>query len=552
MSVRLKIILIVLPLLIITLVLSSVASSLSARNGITRVAVELLAFKAQDMKSYLENQWNLLVENQLDRQSEYILTVQRGALTYAHSLISSDTELLFALDRNDQMVLTTRDISLTGKERQELADLRVEQTEGWVELSIAGAQRVGHAFNFEPFGWFFLVTEERRTFFREVTQITTQNAVILAAAGAVSVLLLLLFSGYLTGPITRMVSAMQEIIHHHNFSERVRVEYKDEIGTLAHTFNITITELEKAYNQIKNFAFKAVLAKKHEQEIRSIFQKYVPAEVIDRFFKNPESLLIGEDRVLAVLFADIRGFATIAEMMRADRMVQSLNNYFSLMVDTIMNRNGIVDKYIGDAIMAFFGAPVQHTDDALQAVLTALEMQEALVEFNGRQATDGKPEFRIGIGINYGVVTVGNIGSDKKMDYTVIGDMVNLASRLESLTKIYKQDVIISESVYREVHRTLPCRLIDKVVVLGRNKFQRIFTVKKELNEEQKRAWRHHHEGLKRYYHRQFDEAAKHFRQASKLVPGDVVSAVYFDRCRSYLKKPPPATWNGVHVLTEK
>jgi class 3 adenylate cyclase/HAMP domain-containing protein len=462
-SVRLKIILIVLPLLIITLVLSSIASSLSARNGITRVAVELLAFKAQDMKGYLENQWNLLVENQLDRQREYILTVQRGALTYAHSLISSETELLFALDRNDQMVLRTRDTPLTDQERQELTDLRGKQTEGWVELSIAGAQRVGHAFTFEPFGWFFLVTEERRTFFREVTEITTQNAIILAAASAVSVLLLLLFSGYLTGPITRMVAAMQGIIHHHNFSERVRVEYKDEIGTLAHTFNITITELEKAYNQIKNFAFKAVLAKKHEQEIRSIFQKYVPAEVIDRFFKNPESLLIGEDRVLAVLFSDIRGFATIAELMRADQMVQSLNNYFSLMVDTIMDRGGIVDKYIGDAIMAFFGAPVQHSDDALQAVLTALEMQEALVEFNGRQAADGKPEFRIGIGINYGVVTVGNIGSDKKMDYTVIGDMVNLASRLESLTKIYKQDVIISESVYREVHRALPCRLIDKV-----------------------------------------------------------------------------------------
>lgn len=552
MSVRLKIILIVLPLLIITLVLSSIASSLSARNGITRVAVELLAFKAQDMKGYLENQWNLLVENQLDRQSEYILTVQRGALTYAHSLISSETELLFALDRNDQMVLRTRDTPLTDQERQELTDLRGEQTEGWVELSIAGAQRVGHAFTFEPFGWFFLVTEERRTFFREVTEITTQNAIILAAASAVSVLLLLLFSGYLTGPITRMVAAMQEIIHHHNFSERVRVEYKDEIGTLAHTFNITITELEKTYNQIKNLAFKAVVAKKHEQEIRNIFQKYVPTEVIDRFFKNPESLLIGEDRILAVLFSDIRGFTSITELMQADQMVQSLNSYFSLMVDKIMDRGGIVDKYIGDAIMAFFGAPVQHTDDALRAVLTALEMQEILVDFNRQQAADGKPEFRIGIGINYGMVTVGNIGSEKKMDYTVIGDMVNIASRLENLTKIYKQDVIISESVYREVHLALPCRLIDKVVVLGKSQFQRIFMVKKELEEQEKRAWRYHHEGLKRYYRRQFEEATKYFRQASKLMPGDVVPAMYFDRCRSYLKQPPPAKWNGVHVLTEK
>jgi len=162
-------------------------------------------------------------------------------------------------------------------------------------------------------------------------------------AVAVSVLLLLLFSGYLTGPITRMVTAMQEIIHHHNFSERVRVEYKDEIGTLAHTFNVTINELENSYIQIKNFALEAVLA---------------------------------------VLFSDIRGFTTLTELMRADQMVQSLNSYFSPMVDKILDRNGIVDKYIGDAIMAFFGAPVQHTDDAFQAVLTALEMQEALVEFN--------------------------------------------------------------------------------------------------------------------------------------------------------------------------
>jgi hypothetical protein len=207
---------------------------------------------------------------------------------------------------------------------------------------------------------------------------------------------------------------------------------------------------------------------------------------------------------------------------------------------------------MGDAIMAFFGAPVQHTDDALQAVLAGLDMQEALVEFNSEQRKIGKPEFRIGIGINYGMVTVGNIGSEKKMDYTVIGDMVNLASRLEKLTKIYKQDVIISESVYREISKALPCRLIDKVLVLGKSQAQRIFTVKKQLDEEEHRAWQYHHRGLKLYSQRQFAEATKYFRQASNLIPGDVVSAMYFDRSKSYMKSPPPADWSGVHVLTEK
>jgi len=551
-SVRLKIILIVLPLLIVTLVLSSIASSLSARNGITRVAVELLAFKAQDMQSYLENQWNLLVENDLEEQNVYIQAAQRAALSYARSLLSSDTEIILALDSGNRLVLTTSGDALEDQDRQVLTSLQSQAKQGWVELSLTGAPRVGYGIAFEPFGWYCLVTEEKQTFFREVTEITTQDAIILAAASAVSVLLLLLFSGYLTGPITRMVGTMQEIIQNHDLSERVRVEYRDELGTLAHTFNLTIDELEKAYNQIKRYALGAAVAQKKEHKVRTMFQKYVPKEVIDRFFKNPESLLIGEDRVLAILFSDIRGFTTITEQMRADQMVASLNSYFSLMVDKILERDGIVDKYMGDAIMAFFGAPVQHTDDALQAVLTGLEMQEALGWYNTEQRRLGKPEFRIGIGINYGLVTVGNIGSEKKMDYTVIGDMVNLASRLENLTKIYKQDLIISESVYREVSKALPCRLIDKVLVLGKTQAQRIFTVKKQLSEQENRAWQYHHKGLKLYYQRAFTEAAKYFQQVNKLSPGDVVAAMYFDRCKSHLKSPPPPDWNGVHVLTEK
>ncbi|GAB1458041.1 hypothetical protein MASR2M48_33490 [Spirochaetota bacterium] len=202
-----------------------------------------------------------------------------------------------------------------------------------------------------------------------------------------------------------------------------------------------LDELQKAYDQIKKYAFETVLAQKKEEKIRHIFQKFVPQELIDRFFQNPEAMLVGENRELAVLFSDIRSFTSISETMKPDDLVNSLNHYFSSMVDIIMSHNGVIDKYIGDAIMAFFGAPVRRDDDAISSIKAALDMIEALDHFNEQQRGLGKPEFKIGIGINYGIVTVGNIGCDKKMDYTVIGDMVNLASRLEGLYKRFASNL---------------------------------------------------------------------------------------------------------------
>ena len=421
-----------------------------------------------------------------------------------------------------------------------------------VSPDLGGKPRVARGFYFEPFDWYFLLTEEKSVFYGDVDRIARQTVYILAGAALLAVAMLLVFANVLTRPIGRVVGAMNGIISSSDLSARVAVEYQDETGRLAHTFNIMIGELERAYKQIKRYAFDAVLAQKKEQRIRHIFQKYVPKDLIDKFFAAPESMLVGDNRVLAVLFSDIRSFTTISEAMAPDELVNSLNRYFSGQVDIIMNRNGIVDKYIGDAIMAFWGAPVQHDDDALQSVLAGLEMMDAVTVFNAGQAALGKPEFRIGIGINYGVVTVGNIGCDRKMDYTVIGDMVNLASRMEGLTKIYRVGLLISETIHAEVDGRIPTRLLDTVAVKGKTRGVRIHTVKRSLTPEEEKGWALHNRGMELYYDRSFDEAAAMFEETLRVLPGDFNAEMLLRRCRDYRRNPPPPDWDGVEVMETK
>ena len=421
-----------------------------------------------------------------------------------------------------------------------------------INPKIGGKERVAKGFYFEPFNWYIIVSEERGTFYSKVNQITQRTIIILIASIIGAVVMILVFANHLANPLTKVVGTMKNIISYNNLSERVVVEYQDEIGQLAHTFNLMISELERAYNQIKSYAFKAVLAQKKEHKIRNIFQKYVPGDVIDSFFKNPESMLVGENRVISILFSDIRSFTTIAERMMPEDMVNSLNRYFSVMVDIIMNRKGIIDKYIGDAIMAFFGAPVRHKDDALQSVLAGIEMGEGLFEFNKHQLSIGKPEFKIGVGINYGVVTVGNIGTEKKMDYTIIGDMVNLASRLEGLTKEYKQGLLISESLEGKVKDQLPCRLLDTVAVKGKTRGVRIYTAKKSLKDDEKKGWELHNTGMDYYYRRDFKTAIDCFKEVQEFLPGDYIAEKLLNRCRIYQQQPPPGNWDGVEIMTTK
>jgi adenylate cyclase len=551
MRIRSKFVLVVVPLLITPLLLVGLGASLAARNGITRVATDFLEFKSEELKNYAASQWTLLVENGLGGEQEYIDVSKSAVESFARSLVRSRTELILALEPGPVVAMSTADVVVSLQEAAELSRRLAQDGEGWLQIRLGGVERVAQAAAFEPFGWTFLVTESREVFYRSVDQIYWQAATVLAATLVVALVLLGVFSSYLTRPLGRVVAAMRGIIAANDLSKRVELLETDEIGDLGHTFNLMTAELQKAYNQIKSYAFKAVISQKREQKIRHIFQKFVPVDVIDQFFRNPEAMLTGDNRILAVLFSDIRDFTGISEGKEPQEVVESLNTYFSLMVDIIMSHRGIVDKYIGDAIMAFYGAPVKHADDVGQAVQSGFEMLEALEGFNRRQESRNRPPFRIGVGINYGVVTIGNIGSEKKMDYTVIGDMVNLASRLESATKIYDVPFLVSESVQKRVHEQVPCRLVDTVTVKGRRGGVRIYHPRKVLSQAEEKGWKLHHQGTDLYYKREFDKARKFFQYAAEYLPDDPILPVFQARCLQYIKAPPGGEWNGVEAIPE-
>lgn len=552
MSIRLKIILTVLPLLISTLLTSGYLSSYSAEVALTRVAVDFLSFKAQEMSKNLDTQQSILEQNQLDDFPDFVKTAQQAVSIFASTLVKSPTELIFAIDKDSQLVFSTREVSLSDAEKAILRTMYAEEQSGWHTVTLNDTPMVGQFFVFTPWSWYVGVTESQRTFFAGVDEIRLQTYVVSGASALIGIFILFWFTNFLTAPIQRMVRAMQKIIESNDLSQRVKVQYRDEIGFMAGTFNHMIEDLERATIQIKNFALQSVIARKNEQKVRNIFQKYVPKHVIEEVFSHPEKSLVGQNRELAILFSDIRSFTTISESMRPDELVTNLNRYFSIMVDIITSHNGFVDKYIGDAIMAFFGAPVASKNDALMSVNAALGMTEALVTFNEEQKAQGKVTFNIGIGINYGEVTIGNIGSDKKMDYTVIGDTVNLASRLEGLTKKYHEQFVISEFVYQKVGRYVFCRLLDKVAVKGKSQGVGIYTVRRSLTDAEKAGWAHYHSGLEAYYDRNFKNASNFFNKTLEFLPDDYMAREMIQRSEHYLREPPPIDWNGTEVMHEK
>jgi adenylate cyclase len=229
-----------------------------------------------------------------------------------------------------------------------------------------------------------------------------------------------------------------------------------------------------------------------------------------------------------------------------------LNIHFSAMTDVIFAHHGTIDKFIGDAIMAFWGAPVRNDAHALLAVRAALEMMRVLPEVNAKIVTRGLPPIDVGIGINTGEAVLGNIGSEKKLAYTAIGDNVNLASRLEGLTKTYGCPVLISENTCSRVRDHIPCRIVDMVRVKGKTLPIRIYSPL-PVTSDVERAGASAlcdtaAQAFDRYQRRQWTEALALYES----MPPDRVGEIFIERCRDNLRLPPPDAWDGTHTLTSK
>ncbi len=292
-----------------------------------------------------------------------------------------------------------------------------------------------------------------------------------------------------------------------------------------------------------------------EKRVRSTMARYMDPGLADQLVRRDEEILGGKSTEATLLFSDIRSFTLLAEGLGPQGTVALLNEYFTLMVECIQDEGGMLDKFIGDAIMAAFGLPIAHEDDPDRAVRAAIAMISSLFTWNEHRGAEGRAPIDMGIGLNTDLVVAGNIGSPKRMDFTMIGDGVNLASRLESACKQYKARILISEHTINRLKGVYRTREVDRVIVKGKTEAVGVYEVLDYHTSatfpnlsDVVHAFR---DGIEHYRRADWDRAIASFTRALDANPGDALSQTYIDRCRQ-LAADPPSDWSGIWAMTSK
>ncbi|MFB6463256.1 adenylate/guanylate cyclase domain-containing protein [Bradyrhizobium tunisiense] len=376
---------------------------------------------------------------------------------------------------------------------------------------------------------------------RQYQAIIVSGAVTLLAAVLGFAFALLVSSG-ITRPVRLLLAGTREV-EAGRFDKTITVSTQDEIGELAAAFNRMTEQL------------------RHNERVRETFGRYIDPKVVQGLIDRPEIAIDGERRVMTIMFCDMSGFTAMSEGMTPRGLVRVMNHYFTMMSAPIRGNRGIIDKYIGDAIMSYWGPPfIEDDEQALLAGLAAIEMteqvpalQKQLPDLLGIRAMPAPCDLRVGIAT--GEVLTGSIGSELMMSFTVMGDAVNLASRLEAVNKVYGTRILIAQATADAVGSRLELREIDRLAVAGQSAPQAIFEVMARagaLTGAQESLRMHYAEALAAYRARRFEEARAAFNAALEAVPGDGPSRAMLGRIAQFEANPPDAGWDGAWRLDSK
>jgi adenylate cyclase len=339
--------------------------------------------------------------------------------------------------------------------------------------------------------------------------------------------------------------------------------YPDQVlqpvkGEEQHSINLSINTIADASNDSKVSGALVVMDDiSDEKRLKSTMYRYMTQELAEQLLENPDAAKMGGDRKkVSVLFSDIRSYTTLTESLEAEEVVEMLNEYFEQMVEAVFQNKGTLDKYIGDAIMAVFGSPLPLDDHEWMAVKTAVEMRRRLILFNEERVSRNYDPIRIGIGINSDEVISGNIGSSKRMEFTAIGDGVNLGSRLESASKQYGTDIIISENTYLPCKDRIYARELDYIKVKGKNKpvsiYELVALKSESVPQPKQDLIELYHKGLELCRQRKFGSAMGKFGEVLELDKDDKAAKLYLDRCKVWLQEAPADNWDGSWTMQEK
>ena len=360
-------------------------------------------------------------------------------------------------------------------------------------------------------------------------------------------------AAFFLGPNTWLLDKLKRVCETHTLELSMDAEL--EFGGEKLSVNTTVMPLVSAeQKQLGSMIMIEDISS--EKRTKATMARYMDPAIVDQLLAGGADALGGKSLTATVLFSDIRGFTTLTEELGPHATVSMLNEYFEIMMECLKKEDGFLDKYIGDAIMAAFGIPFGHDDDEDRAVRTSVAMIRSLAVWNVTRLSEGKKPINIGIGLNTDEVVTGNIGSKKHMGFTIIGDGVNLAARLESACKQYAASILISEFTHKKLRGTYRTREVDLVVVKGKTKPVAIYEVLDHHTEATfpnlMDVVNHFKDGLTKYRAGKWDPAISAFKEALAANPADKLSNIYIERCLKMKKTPPKGEWDGVWVMEDK